>query len=102
MTTLAPAPVPIACSLTSGDQAKRIQQWQRLLAGAARESIDGRLLVRLPAELAGPVADLAAAEQRCCAFFAFTLRLVGGTLELEVRAPTEAAPMLAEVFGTAG
>jgi hypothetical protein len=37
----------------------------------------------------------------CCAFFAFTLRLASGGLELEVRAPAEAAPMLAEVFGTA-
>lgn len=100
-TSTASKPVPITCSLTGGDQAERIQQWQRLLAGAVREGIDSGLLVRLSAELAGQVAELAAAEQRCCAFFAFTLRLADGGLELEVRAPAEAAPMLAEVFGTA-
>ncbi|SFB56871.1 DNA-binding transcriptional regulator, MerR family [Amycolatopsis marina] len=94
-------PAPIACTLTGGEQAERIAQWQQLLDGAERESIDGGLLLRLPAELAGPVADLAAAEQHCCAFFEFTLRLLSGGMELEVRAPAEAAPLLADVFGTA-
>jgi hypothetical protein len=56
---------------------------------------------RLSAPLAGPAAELAAAEQRCCTFFAFTLRLAGGSLELEVRAPAEAQPLLTEVFGPA-
>lgn len=96
----APAePVPIACTLTGDDQAERIQQWHRVLDGATRESIDGGVLLRLPAESAGPVAELAAAEQRCCAFFGFTLRLTSRGLELEVRAPAEAAPLLDEVFG---
>jgi DNA-binding transcriptional MerR regulator len=95
-------PAAIACTLTGGAQAARIAQWQRLLNGARRKSIEGGLRLHLSTELAGPVAELAAAEQHCCAFFDFTVRLAGGGLELEVRAPTDAAPLLAEVFGTAG
>ncbi|MGH3885307.1 MAG: MerR family transcriptional regulator [Pseudonocardiaceae bacterium] len=98
----APEPPPIACTLTGDDQAERVARWRRLLAGADREGIDGGLLIRLPAELAGPVAKLAAAEQRCCAFFEFTVRLVGGGLQLRVCAPEEAAPLLTELFGTPG
>lgn len=98
-----PDPVPVVCTLTGGDQRERIGRWQRLLAGALRrEIIAGGLRIHLPAELAGPVAELAAAEQGCCAFFDFALRLVVGTLQLEVRAPAEAAPLVAELFGAVG
>ena len=94
--------LPIACTLDGAGQAERLDQWRRLLARAARrERIEGGLRFQLPATLAGPAAELAAAEQRCCAFFAFTLRLAGGGLELEVRAPAEALPLLTEVFGSA-
>jgi hypothetical protein len=67
---------------------------------SGRESA-GALLFRSPAVLAGPAAELAATEQRCCAFFEFTLRLADGALELEVHAPAEAAPLLADMFGVA-
>ena len=94
--------LPIACTLDGAGQAERLDQWRRLLARAdRRERVEGGLRFQLPATLAGPAAELAAAEQRCCAFFAFTLRLAGGGLELEVRAPTEALPLLTEVFGPA-
>ena len=94
--------LPIACTLDGAGQAERLDQWRRLLARAdRRERVEGGLRFQLPAALAGPAAELAAAEQRCCAFFAFTLRLAGGGLELEVRAPTEALPLLTEVFGPA-
>ncbi|MGO9782427.1 MAG: hypothetical protein ACLPKE_04065 [Streptosporangiaceae bacterium] len=93
---------PIVCTLDRAGQAERLDQWRRLLARAdRRERIDGGVRFRLPAALAGPAAELAAAEQRCCAFFAFTLRLADGGLELEVRAPAEALPLLTEVFGPA-
>ncbi|MFD7656487.1 hypothetical protein ACFV4N_21160 [Actinosynnema sp. NPDC059797] len=45
------------------------------------------------------VAALAAAEQDCCAFFDFTLRLTPAALELTVRAPDTAAALLGELFG---
>ncbi|MFI5614239.1 hypothetical protein [Amycolatopsis sp. NPDC051903] len=93
-----PEPVPIACTVTGSAQAERGVQWRELLAGAEREAFDGRLEFRLAAESAGRVA---AAKQDCCAFCTFTLRFAGGGLEFEVRAPAEAAPLLADVFSTA-
>ena len=94
--------LPIACTLDGAGQAERLDQWRRLLARAdRRERVEGGLRFQLPATLAGPAAELAAAEQRCCAFFAFTLHLAGGGLALEVRAPAEALPLLTEVFGAA-
>jgi hypothetical protein len=94
--------LPIACTLNGAVQAERLDQWRRLLARAdRRERVEGGLRFLLPATLAGPAEELAAAEQRCCAFFAFTLRLADGGLELEVRAPAEALPLLTEVFGPA-
>jgi|SRR5450755_613941 MerR family copper efflux transcriptional regulator len=91
---------PIVCTLNTGDQDERAGQWRHLLARAdRREPIEGGLRFHLPAALAGPAADLAAAEQQCCAFFDFTLRLAGGGLHLEIRAPAEAAPLMADVFG---
>ncbi|MFB4300279.1 MerR family transcriptional regulator [Actinomadura sp. NTSP31] len=51
-----------------------------------------------PAERVGPVAELAAAEQRCCPFFDFRLHLAEGVVHLEVRAPGDAADLLDELF----
>ncbi len=94
--------LPIVCTLDGAGQAERGDQWGRLLAQAVRrERIDGGLRFHLPATVAGPAAELAAAEQQCCAFFAFTLHLADGGLELEVRAPAEAVSLLGDVFGRA-
>lgn len=94
--------VPMACTLGDGDQADRIGQWQRLLAGADAEPIERGRRFHLTIELVGQVAELAAAEQRCCPFFEFTLQLQGAGLWFEVCAPAAAAPLLARVFGTTG
>ena len=92
---------PIACTLTAADQAGRIGEWRRLLGQAdGREPVDGGLAFRVPAGLAGHVAELAAAEQQCCPFLEFTLHLVAGGLRLEVQVPESAAPLLEDVFGT--
>jgi MerR family copper efflux transcriptional regulator len=77
-------------------------EWRRLLGQAdGREAVDGGLVFRFPAGLAGRVGELAAAEQQCCPFFEFTLRLAAGELRFEVRVPEDAAPLLADLFGTA-
>lgn len=47
----------------------------------------------------GPYAGVAAAEQDCCSFYDFSLHQSPTTLELTVRAPEAAAPLLAELFG---
>ncbi|MCC9707225.1 hypothetical protein E4N62_19270 [Streptomyces sp. MNU76] len=58
-----------------------------------------RLVFPAGAELAAQVAALAAAEQNCCAFFDFTLRLIPDALQLDVRAPQSTAGMPADLFG---
>lgn len=89
---------PVACSLTSKDLGDRIGQWHQLLDGADTVQIPDGVRVTLPAERAGDVAALAAAEQGCCPFFDFRLHLTGATLNLEVRAPAEGAELLADLF----
>lgn len=92
---------PVACTLGEGDQGDRIGRWRYLLTGARAEATEGGLRFRLATEAAGPLAELATAERRCCAFFEFTLSLDGDGLRFEVRAPVEAVSLMAEVFGTA-
>ncbi|WP_367129380.1 hypothetical protein [Saccharothrix sp. HUAS TT1] len=93
------AGAPIACSLTGDEQGERIAQWRDLLAGARSEGIAGGLRWWLPSARAGQAAELAAAEQRCCAFFDFSLHLAAGGLVLEARAPEQAADLFHQVFG---
>lgn len=89
---------PVTCSLTGDDKAERAGQWRDLLSGAGREDIDDGVRLTVPAERAGALAALAAAEQRCCPFLDFRLHLDGPVLRLEVRAPAEGAGLLAELF----
>jgi hypothetical protein len=49
----------------------------------------------------GQLARLIGAEQRCCAFFTFTLTVDATGIALEVRAPELAADMVTGLFGTA-
>ena len=95
---MAPLPEqePIACSLDGDGQEARLAEWRDLLAlGTAREPVANGIRVTLPAALAGSAAELAAAEQRCCPFFRFTLVFDGGDVRLTVQAPPEAGPLLA-------
>lgn len=89
----------MACSLTGDDLGDRVAAWREVLDGAVRAEFAGGVRVTLPAERAGAVAALAAAEQRCCPLFDFRLHLDGPVLRLEVRAPTDGAGLLAELFG---
>lgn len=90
----------IACTLTGDEQADRVEEWRRLLGRADdREPIEGGLAFRFPLDLAGRLAELAAAEQRCCPFMEFAFRMADGALRFEVRAPADAAPLLDMVFG---
>lgn len=89
---------PVACTLGGTELGERTEQWRALIGRAERrETIpDGlRLVFPSGAGLAAEVAALAAAEQSCCTFFDFTLRLAPGALQLDVRAPEHAAGMLA-------
>lgn len=95
--------VPIACTLTSDEQVSRVEEWRALVAeqiGESRRLDDGSLLFRFPpgAELATRVGALAAAEQSCCSFFTFTIRIDGTGTELVVSAPPDAAPIIDDLF----
>ena len=91
----------IACALGGDEQADRTEQWRRLLTTAIRsEPVRDGIRFVLPVEMSGQIATLAVAEQRCCPFFDFTLRLADGRLAFEVRAPAQAADLLADLFGT--
>ncbi|MFF2189481.1 heavy metal-responsive transcriptional regulator [Streptomyces sp. NPDC058155] len=106
-TRTVPAPeswrdAPVACTLGGSELEGRTQEWRRLVEKAESrvEIPDGlRLIFPATAELAGQVAALAAAEQGCCSFYDFTLHLSPAALELTVRAPEVAAPLLADLFG---
>ena len=94
--------VEIACSLTGDDAPERLARWRSALAGAVNVEIPGGRRLTVPAERFPTLAELAAAEQRCCPFFDFRFHLNshldGRDLHFEVRAPAEAAALLAEVF----
>ncbi|MFD3525308.1 MerR family transcriptional regulator [Streptomyces sp. NPDC058653] len=92
---------PVTCSLTGGKLAERTGRWREALEGAARTAVPDGLRLTLPAGRAARIAELAAAEQRCCPFFDFRLHLDGPHLRLEVRAPAEGGALLAGLFGTA-
>ncbi len=94
----------IACSLDAGAVPDRVADWQALVPLAtSREAIEGGVALTFPAsaDLAAEVARLAAAEQDCCTFFTFTLRLTTGRIRLDVQAPADAADVVAAMFGTA-
>jgi MerR family transcriptional regulator, copper efflux regulator len=96
---LAPGPTaPVACLLGGQPMSDRIRQWQDLLVDAEREPIPDGVRLIMPSDLAAQVAEIAAAEQQCCPFFDFRIHLTGQWLHLEVRAPAEAAGMLAGLF----
>jgi len=89
---------PIACSLAAGDVPSRAAAWREAISGATAAGIPGGMRLTVPASRAAAVAGLAAAEQDCCPFLDFRLHLDGPVLHLEVRAPGDAADMLAALF----
>lgn len=97
-------PPPIACSLEPERVPDRMREWKALVAAAvARTEVDGGVRLTFPAgpDLAARVAALAAAEQSCCAFFDFTVRITAGSTVLEVRAPEGGQQIVAALFAAA-
>lgn len=89
---------PIACSLTASEAGGRLADWRAVLAGAERQDVHGGVRLTVPASRAGALAELAAAEQRCCPFLDFALELDGQVVHLEARAPDGGAEVLAALF----
>jgi DNA-binding transcriptional MerR regulator len=88
----------VACSLGGEGMAERVAEWRTVVDGARPVEIPGGVRVTLPVEKVGAVAELAAAEQRCCPFFDFRLHLEGEVFRLEVRAPAAASGLVNELF----
>jgi DNA-binding transcriptional MerR regulator len=95
---------PISCSLDAGEMAGQMSDWQALLGLAIDRTplSDGISLSFSPEPgVAAQVARLAVAEQACCSFFDFTVRVSGGQLHLDVRGPQEAQEIISALFGVA-
>lgn len=69
-----------------------------MVGAVPRQPIPDGLRFTVPADRAGDVAAVAAAEQQCCPFLDFQLQCQGPQLVLEVRAPAEASEVLADLF----
>ena len=96
------ASAPVACALDGPAMSGRIRQWHDLLADAEREPVADGIRLTMSADRAAQAAGLAAAELRCCPFFDFRIHLTGQRMNLEVRAPAEAAGMLTGLFTATG
>jgi MerR family copper efflux transcriptional regulator len=93
----------VSCTLGHEQMNDRITDWQAVLTDVRERSpLEGgiRLTLGPDADIA-EVARLARDEWACCSFFGFVLTIDGGGTALEVRAPAEAQPLLALVFGVA-
>ena len=91
----------VACSLTGSGQAARVAEWHAVLGRGVRREVPGGHAVELPRDAADHVFALVLAEQRCCPFLSFDLRLTAATLRLTMTAPGSAAGLLAELLPSA-
>jgi DNA-binding transcriptional MerR regulator len=92
----------ISCSLDAGEMAGRMDEWQALLGLVIdRTPVNDGISLSFAADpaVAAEVARLAVAEQACCSFFDFTVRVSGGELHLEVRGAQEAQEIISALFG---
>jgi hypothetical protein len=91
----------IACTLDAAAVGDRAGEWRAVLAHARhRQPLDDGIRIEFDTALdVAELARLAVAEHDCCRFFAFTLTVDGRGPALEVRAPADAAPIVAALFG---
>jgi hypothetical protein len=93
---------PIACSLSAAEMRERRTTIDAIAREAlrTREPMDGgvRLTFTDGADTERALRDLIAAEAECCPFLRFDLDRDGDSMTLEVTAPEDAQPMLAELF----
>jgi hypothetical protein len=88
---------PITCSLNAAALGNREDEFRTLFVRALR-SIDRRdarwARLVLDVALAAEARDLFAREQRCCAFFDFTIEVIDKALVVDVRVPEDAESAL--------
>jgi hypothetical protein len=96
--------IPIACSLSADDMGDRLEEWRATVALAtAREPTPDGYRLRFASDpaFAGRLAELAAREVACCAFFTFAVTVATDGLALDVSVPADARPLLDDLFGPA-
>lgn len=93
------SPAPIACSLSGGGYAERVQQWRRMLAGnVVQRQADATMRTVLDVDRLPDLAALIADEVRCCPFLTFTLTITHAGVQLDAAAPDDARLLLDELF----
>jgi hypothetical protein len=93
---------PIVCTLDGGAMPDRLIEWQAILDQARSRTAapDGALRIEFDGDVApSELTRLAAAEQRCCAFFSFAITVDSRGIALEVRAPHGATEIVTSLFG---
>jgi hypothetical protein len=93
---------PIACTLQAGSLRGRLDEWRSLLDHAvARRDIDeSGVRVEFGDDVpTGDLMRLVAAEQDCCQFLRFAITVDTRGIALEVRAPSDARPIVESLFG---
>jgi DNA-binding transcriptional MerR regulator len=93
--------VQIACTLQPGALRGQIEDWQALLAHAARRHpLDDGVRVELAGSApADELMRLVAAEQDCCQFLRFAITVDTRGVALEVRGPEDAGAIIEGLFG---
>ena len=96
-----PTELPIACSLTAAELPERLAEMSDIgrtaLLDVVREGPRAVMRFRPGVDTSQRLADIVAAEARCCAFLDITLRDTGDALELTIDAPAEAEPVVDEL-----
>jgi hypothetical protein len=90
-----------ACTLGADEMPKRLAEWRALRdrSQAVRQVLGGRVLTLADNEPIAAVADLAARESACCAFYTFTLLVDGPKRELRITAGPGEEPAVEVLLG---
>jgi hypothetical protein len=91
--------LPIACSLSDGEQSRRLAEIGAVGRDALR-GIDrnGELRFRSDPSTRQRLQAVIAAESECCPFLTFELRDQAGELILAIAGPDEAGPLVRELI----
>ena len=91
---------PVTCTLTTTDYDQRAAQWRDVLRGTRAEwTADSAVRTTLPLDRLRTLAELVAADSRCCPFLTFHLTITADGIRLDTTAPTQARPLLPHLFG---
>ena len=95
--------LPLACSLSASDAARRGRWWARVMERANGVSAQpGGFVARFDAsaELEGELRRVAAAEAECCPFLQIDVARAPDELSLTITGPPRAQPVIAQIQTT--